>query len=301
MSAKTVFKQPSKWNYLVDESIPLTWKYTWSQLKVAVPLLATSAALLVELILLRAWVDDHLDTRAWTMALISPLILGLMLFLMVELGFWIQHRTERRLTLTRRVAQFSHSKYPARWNNVVECRFEPIQGKPDLTRFSLTYRWDRKGQVRRTWAVILSSALEVDRLRAELAARREQGFAFPVEDGQESQPPAVRSPPKMKRMWFLSLAFFFFVHGWGLLTASMISPDAQPKPARQGQTSESKRPFRQLIRRHFASNTSFRAFLGITGGTLTGASVFLFFVSHRAGRNGVVVPECLKQTEQDSL
>src|SRR5205814_111718 len=147
---------------------------------------------------------------------------GLCLIVILELSLWIQHRTARKLTLTKRGLQFSHSKYAVRWSNVVGCRFEPVEGEPGLTRFSLISRMDRKGRLRRTWAMIFASQQEANRLRSELAARKETGATFDLVEGGEIRQPVERSGPKTKSLWLMSAALFLFVHGFAMFGGAVI-------------------------------------------------------------------------------
>jgi hypothetical protein len=264
------FEQSPELNKYVDPTIPLTWDVRWRSLKVLLPLLLFSSAVLAEQVAFRAWLNDR------NVILQLPLLVGCsllpiaLMFALFEVRTRIAHRTKRTIKLERDRVSISPAQCNRiHWKQITTWQLEPIPQTSGLSKLTLAYSFGKGGKHPRKWSMVLRQADQLQQFAAELEHFRQNGVSS-GEVARLSTP--ARLEPNAKRvrgMWVVVLGIYFILHGLPLLFVGLSPANRSPEEARSNSkfTAKELAKLTQVIHERFSSPEQFRRFvLGLGGG-----------------------------------
>jgi hypothetical protein len=275
------FEQPASLNRYVDPTIPINWALRWRVLKPVLPLLVCCSVLFIEQLALRMWLQGRSLISELPLLLLCAISPIPMVMAAVEVQLRVAQRTKRTLTLESKGISLSPAKCNrVAWNRVRAWRLEPLADNLGMSKLTVEYSLDKKGERRREWLMVLQRPEQETGLLAELrffgqvVANADPGIQ------RTDRGKLVMSRRFMRGMIAISLAFWCFVHGLPLLGVGLLHSKTRPDTPRANSkfTDEEIAKLRQTVVRYFNSGDQFRRFILITGGGLTALGVGLYFL-----------------------
>ena len=251
--------QPRKWNGLLYP--PSARKERRAILKLVWPLMLMSAVMLLEIMLLQAWMRGEVPEKLPMIAM-SPFLLFGLVWLGMEGLLRVDEWSNRRLKLAKRAVWLSPAKTGRiPWKRIVHWEFEPVVNRSHLTKLTVVSTWSAKHL--RRWPLILSSPSDIQKLKRELEKRKQGVIIHP-----KPMPPIPRKKLNASGIWLFALGYYLLFHGAPLLGVSLNDPEARVH--QEVTISQSARDF---FSAHFATVEDYRAFLRYVGTVLTAAGV----------------------------
>ncbi|HUE37636.1 MAG TPA: hypothetical protein VMO20_09615 [Candidatus Acidoferrum sp.] len=262
------FEQPASLNRYILPPIPFTWAFQWKLFKSLLPVLAFSAVLVCQTVLLRQWASGHWD--------IWPFfgILFVLVFVVfaTEIQLRLPWKYKRIFKLKEKCIQTgSGLAQRVRWQNILMWQFSDVPSDKNYRIATMEYKWGKKT---RRHSIALQKS-EMDQLISELKFRQQKdGFTFSISDQESDLPPESLAsrparPPKSRLSLYLYLAgAFLFIEGLLLLMVGLGMKDNSPDPNFSPNPNGS---FAKFIREHFHSVADFRHCLLVIGSILCGS------------------------------
>lgn len=287
------FDQPADLNKYVDSTIPLTWAVRWWMLKPALPLLLSCGIILMEMLLFRLWLADESLISKIPLLLLAGSFPTVLTLAVTEIETRLVHHRKRMVELRPKgisISPAGNEFIP--WQNVQTWRVEPLADSTTFLKWTIEYSRDKKGELRREWAIILRRSDHEPALLSELEYFRQLGAnAAPIVRLPEPRPVAVTRTP-IRPMIALGIAFWLFVHGIPLLAAGLLPERRNPDEGRrESRFSESEiAKLGRTAMRFFDSSAQLRRFALITGAGMTalGVGVQVWGLASRKKQQGMM-------------
>ena len=219
------------------------------------------------------------------MVLRNLIVMGFF-FLLIEFLVAFESRSKRSVVLDKRGLCLRPAKNSRRsWETVRACHLESVPTLPKATK--LTFEFGVKGgkvSRGRTWSMILSHD-QVRQMVAELENQRAQHqLDFTINEHPQPRPKAPVSRSLNKMLWFMMIAFWFFIHGFPMMSAGAFAGQERSSSSSQSKIEFSPKREEQIEKflfRYFHSMDQLRRGFLIGGGALCALAVVFYVVAIR--------------------
>jgi hypothetical protein len=279
-------EQGPELNRLVDSSIALGWQYRWGQMKLLLPVLFFPWLLVVETVLLKAWLLNKLH---WDiLAMLGGFGAGIFLVFLaaLEIQIRIRQRSKRVIQIEERwiiVKPARNQTVP--WKRVRKFQFEPVPDTPGLMKLKLLLksRPNQKSSERAFWTMVLEKASMQELLGCLQNKKTEGPTDFELEVLEHPATPGNSAPFVFLGLTLFMAGWYLMVHGLPILFA-ILGGGHHDSDERSRLSPEEIARFRHFILKHFSSPEEFRHFFLALSIALTVAGVALMISGRRLAK-----------------
>jgi hypothetical protein len=287
------FEQRPGLNRFVDPSIPLTWQWRWSQLKIILPIWIFTCACLIETALFHAWLSNRLNPVFFLTLFAGCVFVLFIIFGGIELQVRIRQRAKRTIQFTEKRIVIQPAKIRFfRWEKITKFHFEPVIDAPNLSKLSLFFSGRSAGQASKLpfWSMVLESPQKQELLRYLQAKKVEAPTGFEIETLERPPQPGIPAPHPLLGISLYIGGLFLLLHGAPMLLVA-LSKGHHDSGGDSKFTPEETARLGQFLAHHFSSRAEFRHFFLTLGIGLTTAGVALMIWGWRSlHRKKQVVP-----------
>lgn len=270
-------EQKPELNRFVDPSITLGWQYRWGQMKLLLPVLFFSWLLLVETVLLKAWLLNKLHWDILAMLVGSGAVFLLFVCAALEIQTRIRQRSKRVIQIEeKRIIVKPAKNQMVPWKRVRKFQFEPVPDTPGLMKLKLLLkgRPNQKSSERAFWAMVLEKT-SMQELLGFLQKKKTEGPTdFELETLERPAASENPAPFVFLGMTIFMAGWYLMVHGLPILFAILGGGHHDPDERSKLSPEEIAR-LRHFILKHFSSLEEFRHFFLALSIALTVAGVAL--------------------------